>query len=267
MDSLLGVRIPYSFFVARLRDDLTLSKVHGGLYRCTKRQRILTRLARARDRRSTPSQTGTADVAPSNDPAGAEGQAARAASDCTLKPRQQAPSSMMPSPIQMRQNRRPIMTRLTQNPGARNQYPRRPARPTLRHRMTRSVPRAKLRAPHPTTSKPLRQAPSTMMPSGTQIRQNGQQILIPSRGEPGTAESTPSQTGTADVAPSNDPAGAEGQVARAASDSPEATATCLVKHDASGNPDMPEQAIDLNLSPSELGTAGPTIARGRHVRR
>ena len=81
---------------------------------------------------------------------------------------------------------------------------------------------------------------------------------IPSLGEPGTAESTPSQTGTADVAPSNDPAAPESQVTRAASESPEATATSPVKHGAVGNPGMPEQTSDLNLSPAESGATEPT---------
>ena len=80
----------------------------------------------------------------------------------------------------------------------------------------------------------------------------------PSLGEPGTAEATPSQIDTADAAVSDDAAGAGGQVARAASDRPEATATCLVEHDASGNPDMPAQATDANPSPAEFGATEPT---------
>lgn len=75
----------------------------------------------------------------------------------------------------------------------------------------------------------------------------------PSPTEPGKAEPTSSQGGTAEATPSNGVADPETQVARAASDSLETAATCLVKHDASGNPDTPAQATDSNPSPAEFG--------------
>jgi hypothetical protein len=80
----------------------------------------------------------------------------------------------------------------------------------------------------------------------------------PSLVEPGIPEPTLSQIDTADAAASNDAAAPESQVARAASDSPEATATSPVKHDAVGNPGMPEQTSDPNSCPAEPGAAEPT---------
>ena len=72
----------------------------------------------------TPSHEDMGEAAASNHAAGAEGQVARAASDC---PGATAPSpwGMMPSGIRMCQNRRLILKRLSENPGPRKQHPRR----------------------------------------------------------------------------------------------------------------------------------------------
>ncbi|MGB8030225.1 MAG: hypothetical protein WCF30_11230 [Terracidiphilus sp.] len=80
----------------------------------------------------------------------------------------------------------------------------------------------------------------------------------PPPAEPGMAEPTPPQTGTTEATPSNGVAEPETQVARAASDSLEATATCPVKHDVVGNQGMPEETTDPISSPEEPGTAEPT---------
>jgi hypothetical protein len=70
---------------------------------------------------------------------------------------------------------------------------------------------------------------------------------------------TPGQTGdTVEATVSKNAAGAESQVAPAASDSPGDTAPSPVTHDAIGNPDMPEQATDANPSPADPLIAVPT---------
>ncbi|MGB8029851.1 MAG: hypothetical protein WCF30_09300 [Terracidiphilus sp.] len=76
--------------------------------------------------------------------------------------------------------------------------------------------------------------------------------------EPGALELTPPQSDTAEAAPLNDAAGAEGKSAPAASDSPEAMAPSLIEHDAVGNLDVPEQTSDPNPSPAESGATEPT---------
>ncbi len=143
----------------KLRRQVQSSMMPSGIQVCQSRQVIPTRLPRSPGPPNQRPRTKTWATARHRIMRPVMRAKLRAPHPTALKPRRQAPSSMMPSGVQVCQNRRVILTHVPRSPGPQNRHRHRKTPLTLAQGRMKPAqkakfPRSRLRPPKTTYRQP-----------------------------------------------------------------------------------------------------------------